>query len=261
MPIVLAVGAHPDDVELTCAGTLALLKRAGWEVRIATMTPGDLGSATLSRPRIAAIRRREAAASARLLGASYTCLEFDDLCVVYSESAKRRVSGFLRIARPDLLLLPSPEDYMADHEETPRIVREAAFASTIPNWKASFGGRSAPACDRLPAVLYADPIDHVDRYGRRIAPDFVVDVTDVFPLRERMLAEHASQREWLRAQHGEDEYLNWNRRLAADRAKDARRRGVKYAEGFRAHRGHGFPSPDAVVRSLGPKRVVRRRTP
>jgi N-acetylglucosamine malate deacetylase 1 len=261
VPVVLAVGAHPDDVELTCAGTLALLRRAGWEAQIATMTAGDLGSATLSRPRIAAIRKREAAASARLLGATYTCLGFDDLCVVYSEAAKRRVSGFLRRVRPDLLLLPSPTDYMADHEETPRIVREAAFASTIPLWKASFAGRAHPPCERLPAVLYADPIDHVDHFGRRIPADLLVDVGDVFPLRERMLAAHASQRDWLRAQHGEDEYLNWNRRLAADRAKDARRRGVKYAEGFRPHRGHGFPGDDAFVRALGPKRVIRRRTP
>lgn len=258
MPLVLAVGAHPDDVELTCAGTLALLTRAGWRVRIATMTAGDLGSATLSRARIAAIRKREAAASARLLGAGYDCLGFGDLCVVYSEAAKRRVSGFLRGVRPDLLLLPSPTDYLADHEETPRIVREAAFASTIPNWKASFGGRSHPPCEGLPALLYADPIDHVDHFGRRVAAEFLVDVTDVFPLRERMLAAHASQREWLRAQHGEDEYLNWNRRLAADRARDARRRGVRYAEGFRAHRGHGFPAPDALLRALGPH-VLRRR--
>jgi LmbE family N-acetylglucosaminyl deacetylase len=261
VPVVLAVGAHPDDVELTCAGTLALLRRAGWTAHVATMTAGDLGSATLSRARISAVRRREAAASARLLGASYACLGFDDLCVVYSESSKRRVSGFLRQVRPDLLLLPSPTDYMADHEETPRIVREAAFASTIPNWKASFGGRSAPPCERLPAVLYADPIDHVDHFGRRIDAELLVDVTDVFPLRERMLAAHASQREWLRAQHGEDEYLNWNRRLAADRAKDARRRGVAYAEGFRTHRGHGFPAEDVLGRALGPKRVIRRKSP
>ena len=246
---VLAVGAHPDDVELTCAGTLALLKRAGWDVEIATMTAGDLGSATLPRARIAAVRKREAAAAAKLLGARYTCLGFDDLCVVYSEAAKRRVSGYLRIVRPDVLLLPSPVDYMADHEETPRIVREAAFASTIRNWKASFGGRSAPPCEKLPAVYYVDPIEGVGHDGRRIKPDLVVDITDVFDLREKMLACHASQREWIRTQHGEDEYLHWNRRIAEAVAKAAGRRG--YAEGFRAHRGHGYPADGVLKRVLG----------
>lgn len=246
---VLAVGAHPDDVELTCAGTLALLKRAGWDVAIATMTAGDLGSATLPRAKIAAQRKREAAAAAKLLGASYTCLGFDDLCVVYSEASKRRVSGFLRIVKPDVLLLPSPVDYMADHEETPRIVREASFASTIRNWKASFAGRSATPCERLPEIYYVDPIDGIGHDGRRIKPDRVVDVSEVFDLREKMLACHASQRDWLRAQHGEDEYLHWNRRMASAVAKAAGRRG--YAEGFRAHKGHGFPAEDVLKRVLG----------
>ena len=257
MPTALAVGAHPDDVELTCAGTLVLLRRAGWDVHIATMTAGDLGSAELPPARIGALRRREAAASARLLGAPYTCLGFRDLTVVYSEPAKRRVSGFLRIVRPDLLLLPSPVDYMADHEETPRIVREAAFASTIRNWKASFDGRSEPPCARMPSVLYADPIDHVDHFGRRVPAALLVDVTDVFPLREKMLACHASQREWLRTQHGQDEYLDWNRRLAADRARDAGRARVRYAEGFRPHLGSGFPKEDVLTGALGPGRVIR----
>lgn len=257
MPTVLAVGAHPDDVEITCAGTLVLLRRAGWDVHVATMTAGDLGSATLPPARIAAVRRREAAASARLIGAPYTCLGFRDLCVVYSEAAKRRVAGFLRLVRPDLLLLPSPVDYMADHEETPRIVREAAFASTIRNWKASFDGRVAPACAKLPSILYADPIDLVDHEGRRVAASLLVDVTDVFPLRERMLACHASQRDWLRRQHGEDEYLAWNRRVAADRARDAGRPRVRYAEGFRPHLGHGYPKDDVLTAALGRGRVIR----
>jgi LmbE family N-acetylglucosaminyl deacetylase len=259
MPTVLAVGAHPDDVEITCAGTLALLRRAGWEVRIASMTAGDLGSATLSRARISAVRRGEGAAAAKLIGAEYTCLGFVDLCVVYSGESKRRVSGFLRQVRPDLLIVPSPVDYMADHEETPRIFREAAFASTIPNWKASFGGRSAPPCAKLPSVLYCDPIDLVDHFGRPVAAELLVDVTDVYPLRERMLAAHASQRDWLREQHGEDEYLHWSRRLAAARGREVGRRAVKYAEGFRRHLGHGFPAEDVLTRVLGAGRVRKAR--
>jgi LmbE family N-acetylglucosaminyl deacetylase len=249
VPTVLAVGAHPDDVELTCAGTLALLKRAGWTIEIATMTAGDLGSVTLPRARIAALRKREAAASAKLVGARYTCLGFDDLCVVYSEASKRRVSGFLRIVKPDVLLLPSPVDYMADHEETPRIVREAAFASTIRNWKASFGGRSAAPCAKLPEIYYVDPIEGIGHDGRRVKPERVVDVSDVFGLREKMLACHASQRDWIREQHGEDEYLRWNRRIAAAVAKAAGFRG--YGEGFRPHKGHGYPAEDVLKRVLG----------
>jgi LmbE family N-acetylglucosaminyl deacetylase len=243
--------AHPDDIEITCAGTLILLKQAGWDVHLATMTAGDLGTATLSRAAISRIRRKEAAASAQLLGAAYTCLGFKDLTIVYNETTKRRVSALLRLARPDLVIVPSPVDYMADHEETPRIVREAAFASTIPNWKASLGGRRPRPCAKLPAILYADPIDHVDHFGRRVAAPLVVDITDSMDLKEKMLACHESQRSWLRRQHGEDEYLLWMRRVGADRARDFDRPAVKYAEGFRPHLGHGFPREDHLTAALG----------
>src|ERR1043165_443367 len=102
MPTVLAVMAHPDDVELLCAGTLILLRQAGWDVHIATMTAGDLGSMKPSRAAISKIRRKEAAASAKLLGAGYTCLGFDDLTVAYGAESKRVVTGLLRAAQPDL---------------------------------------------------------------------------------------------------------------------------------------------------------------
>jgi LmbE family N-acetylglucosaminyl deacetylase len=255
---VLAVMAHPDDIEFTCAGTLALLKRAGWDIHLATMTAGDLGTATLSRAAIARIRRKEAAASARLLGAGYTCLGFADLTIFYSDATKRRVSALLRLVRPDLVIVPSPVDYMADHEETPRIVREAAFASTVPNWKASLGGRRPRPCAKLPAILYADPIDNVDHFGRRVAAQLVVDITGTIDFKEEMLACHESQRSWLRHQHGEDEYLLWMRRVGADRARDFGRAKVKFAEGFRQHLGHGFPHDDHLTAALG-KRLVKRR--
>src|SRR5712691_273464 len=252
---VLAVMAHPDDIEMTCAGTLVLLKRAGWEVHLATMTAGDLGTATRSRAQISRIRKREAAASANLLGAGYTCLGFDDLTIVYNATTKRHVSALLRIVRPDLVIVPSPQDYMADHEETPRIVRESAFASTVPNWRASLGGKRPRPCDRLPAILYADPIDLVDHFGRRVGAQYVVDITASVDLKEKMLAMHDSQRSWLRRQHGEDEYLLWMRRVGADRARDFGQARVKYAEGFRQHLGHGFPRDDMLTASLG-KRLV-----
>lgn len=260
MPTVLALMAHPDDVEITCAGTLVLFSQAGWDVHIATMTAGDLGSMRLSRAAIARVRRTEAARSARVIGATYTCLGFADLTISCDERSKRRVSGLLREVRPDVLVTHAPVDYLMDHEETSRIAREAAFVSTIPNWRATAvrtPRRATAPCDALPVLLTADPIDLADHEGRRVSMEFVVDVTSVIELKERMLACHASQRDWLREQHGEDEYLHWMRRTGADRARDVGRRGVRYAEGFRQHRGHGFPATDVLTPVLG-TRVVRR---
>ncbi len=255
MPTVLAVMAHPDDIEFTSAGTLILLHRAGWYAHMATMTPGDLGSSSLPRSEISRVRRREAEASAAMLGAGYTCLEYDDLLVACNEESKRRATALIRKVRPDLVLVPSPLDYMEDHRLTPRIVREAAFASTIPNWEASLAGESFPCCRKVPALYYADPIGNVDHFGRRAQARTLVDITDVIEEKSRMLAAHASQREWLRAQHGEDEYLHAMRRWAADRARDFRSRRVKYAEGFNQHLGHGFPREDLLAAALGRKIV------
>jgi LmbE family N-acetylglucosaminyl deacetylase len=259
MPTVLALMAHPDDIEITCAGTLVLLRRAGWDVHMATMTPGDLGSSTLGAEAIAEVRRGEAAAAAALLDAPYTCLEYRDLTITCDADSKRRVSAFLRTVGPDLLLTPHPRDYMEDHIQTGVIAREAAFVSTIPNWKASLDGREVPPCERLPAVLYADPVDNVDQVGDRVDAGYVVDITDVIEVKEHMLAAHDSQRSWLREHHGEDEYLHWMRRCGRDRARDFRKKTVTYAEGFTQHRAHGFPTEDPLTPALGRKRVKTMR--
>ena len=263
MPRVLALMAHPDDIEITCAGTLLLLKAAGWDVHLATMTAGDLGSAVLSSAAISRVRRKEAAASARILGAGYTCLEFKDLTITYGERAKRIVSGLLRAVRPDVLITHPPRDYMADHEETSRIAREAAFTSSIRNWTTlpvpgtrSTRRKAAPPCDHLPVVLYADPVELVDHAGQRVRPHYVVDISSVVERKAEMLAAHASQREWLRQQHGMDEYLLWMRRVGAERARDFGKPSVTHGEGFVPHLGHGFPHDDVLTPTLG-RRLVK----
>jgi LmbE family N-acetylglucosaminyl deacetylase len=255
MPTVLALMAHPDDIEMTCAGTLVLLRRAGWDVHMATMTPGDLGSSRLGPEEIATVRRAEAAASAALLDAPYTCLEYRDLMITCDADTKRRVSALLRTVGPDLLLTPHPRDYMEDHIQTGIVVREAAFVSTMPNWTASLGGREVPPCARIPATLYADPIGQVDQLGHRVGAGYAVDVTDVIEAKEQMLAVHESQRSWLREQHGEDEYLRWMRRCGRERARDFGATRVRYAEGFTQHRAHGFPGEDPLTPVLGRRRV------
>ena len=106
----------------------------------------------------------------------------------------------------------------------------------------------------MPAILYADPIENIDATGRRVPARLVVDITAVVEFKERMLACHESQRSWLRAQHGEDEYLLSMKRWSADRARDFRSKAVAYAEGFTPHLGHGFPRNDLLTKALG-KRV------
>src|SRR5664279_5915854 len=111
MATILAIHAHPDDVEILAGGTLALLAGLGHAIAIATFTPGDCGSRELGPREIAAVRRQEAANAAALIGARYLCLEMRDLAIFPDDASRRRVTETLRQTRPDLVLTASPVDY------------------------------------------------------------------------------------------------------------------------------------------------------
>src|SRR6516162_1849822 len=98
--VVLSVLAHPDDAEFLCAGTLLRLAREhGWQIHIASMTPGDCGSAELPPDMIAGMRRAEGACAAALAGATYHCLEERDLLLFYAERPLDGVTRLLRQVR------------------------------------------------------------------------------------------------------------------------------------------------------------------
>jgi LmbE family N-acetylglucosaminyl deacetylase len=248
--VVLTVLAHPDDAEFLCAGALIrLVREHGWQGHIATMTPGDCGSAELSPEEISAIRRREGARAAGLIGAAYHCLEERDLSIFYSEQTLEKVTRLLREVRPRLVFTHSPSDYMLDHEMTSTIVRAAAFGAPIPNFHAG-QGRLAPL-ERIPYLYYCDPIEGKDPLGREVAPTFCVDISAVMETKAAMLAAHASQREWLLKHHGMDQYLQAMRDWAAQRGRSC---GVAFAEGFRQHLGHSYPQDNLLGQLLGERR-------
>lgn len=250
---ILAIHAHPDDVEFQCAGTLALLAALGHHVSIATMTPGDCGSREMGPVEIARVRREEARRSAEMIGAEYECLEFRDLSIVIDLESKRRVTEFIRRVRPDVILTAPPVDYMDDHEATSRLVRDAAFNASCPNY-ATQQWDPAKAAERIPHLYYVDPIEGSDLWGTPVLPHFYVDVTSVFSLKQKMLACHDSQRSWLRSQHGVDEYLESQARWSKARGDEV---GVQFAEGFRQHGGHPYPA-DNVLAKLLPEQVKTR---
>ncbi|HYT90602.1 MAG TPA: PIG-L family deacetylase [Gemmataceae bacterium] len=245
--VILSLLAHPDDAEFLCAGTLVRLARAhGWEVHIASMTPGDCGSAELPPDEISRLRRAEGARAAAVIGARYHCVEERDLLIFYNERALERVTRLLRQVRPRVLLTHSPADYMLDHEVTSTIVRAAAFAAPIPNFlsERSLG----PVLEHIPHLYYCDPIEGKDPLGNPVAPGFCVDVSDVIETKAEMLACHTSQREWLLKHHGMDQYLQAMRDWGAQRGRSC---GVAYAEGFRQHLGHSYPQNNVLAELLG----------
>jgi LmbE family N-acetylglucosaminyl deacetylase len=240
---VLAIHAHPDDVEFQCAGTLALLRQAGCQISIVTMTAGDCGSAELSPEEISAVRRREARSSAQLIGADYACLEFSDLLITINDDARRRVTECLRRAHPDIILTAPPIDYMSDHEMTSRLVRDAAFIAPIKNFSTHQWEPASPT-GHVPHLYYVDPIEGMDYFGDPVTPEFYVDITSSYAIKRRMLACHESQRGWLLKQHGIDEYLNKMDEWCSRRGREI---GTSYAEAFRQHRGHPYPQDNLLL--------------
>jgi len=243
---LLAVLAHPDDAEILVGGTLLHLKDRGWELGIITMTAGDCGSATVGREEIARIRYAEAQAAAAYLGASYACVGLMDVEVTYGVENLRRVVDAMRRFDPDVVMTHSPVDYMTDHEEASRLARGAVFALAIPNYETR-QNPSAPRARSTPALYYADAIEGKDPLGRRIYPQFYVDIGNQLPQKREMLSRHVSQREWLRSHHGMDEYLD---RMTAWAAGYGAECGLAYAEGFRQHLGHAHPHEPVLQEAL-----------
>ncbi len=244
---VLAIHAHPDDIEFQCAGTLLRLKQLGCRISVATMTPGDGGSAEHSAERIAAIRREEARQAAAILQAECSCLEFRDLSIVFDNESRHRVTEFIRRTAPDIILTAPPVDYMHDHEITSALVRDACFNASVPNYRTCQWDPASPT-RRIPWLYYVDSVEGIDHFGNRQPSDFVVDVSKEFSKKLDSLACHTSQREWLRRQHGMDEYLDACKRWSGLRGKEI---GVEYGEGFRQYKGHPHPSDNILGELLG----------
>ena len=180
------------------------------------------------------------------MDATYHCLEERDLTIYYHERPLERVVQLLREVRPRIILTQSPLDYMLDHEQTSALTRAAAFAAAVPNFARGQG--TAPALDHIPHLYYCDAIEGKDALGRDVEPAFRIDVSAVIEAKSAMLAAHASQREWLRRQHGMDQYLQAMRDWGA---RQGRALGVAYAEGFRQHLGHSYPQENLLGELLG----------
>ena len=243
--IVLGIFAHPDDAEIVCAGTLSLLKNAGWSVHIATLAPGDKGTAEYNREDITRIRKAEATEAAKLLDATYYCLDFEDVYIMYSRESVEKTTSLLRQIRPSVVLTHSPNDYMVDHEMTSKIVQTACFSTGIMNL-----GISEATFEPVPYLYYCDAMEAKDIFGRPIHASLFVDITSEISMKEKMLSCHGSQRNWLLTHHKMDEYILSMKRFGEQRGKEI---NVAYAEGFRQHLGHGYPQCNILKEVLNDK--------
>jgi N-acetylglucosamine malate deacetylase 1 len=233
--IVLAIGAHPDDIEFMMSGTLLRLKQAGAEIHMWNLANGNCGSMTLGREEIARIRQGEAEAAARYAGAIHHRPITDDLAVFYEPTLLAKVTAIIRQVRPNIVLAPSPQDYMEDHTNTCRLAVTAAFARGVPNYP---GDPPTPPYFAEVALYHAQPYGLHDTLRQLVRPTHFVDVGPVMPHKQSMLSLHASQKDWLDASQGIGAYVQ--EMDAMCREVGAMSGRFTYAEGWRLHLHQGF---------------------
>jgi LmbE family N-acetylglucosaminyl deacetylase len=239
---VLAVMAHPDDIEFLCGGTLALLAKKGYRIHMANVAAGDCGTAEYSADDISRIRFAEARRAAAVIGATHHCCGARDALIMYDEPTLRAVVELIRRVDPFLVITNSPVCYMVDHEIASQLARAATFIAGAPNFQTLITPPARPS-GGVPYLYYADAVDMKDHFGRHIQASFYMDITGVMKTKERMVKCHASQRNWLRKHHNVDEYVLNMRRWAT---ANGQRCGVKFAEGFRQHLGHAYPQDNKL---------------
>lgn len=232
---VLAMAAHPDDIEFGMAGTLLLLKRAGAEIHVCNLANGCYGSEVYSKEETARVRALEAQAAARLAGAVWHPPLFDDTQIFYDSPSLAKVTAVVRQVRPDILLTSSRSDYMEDHEYASRLACSAAFNRCLPSYVTD---PPVPSYNHPVAVYHALPHGLMDMQRVPVVPDFIIDIGEVMALKREMLAQHKSQKEWLDATQGMDAYIDSMTDAAS--TVGTRYGGCAYAEGWRCHNHMGY---------------------
>jgi LmbE family N-acetylglucosaminyl deacetylase len=239
MPAVLAIAAHPDDIEFVMAGTLLQLGRRGWELHYFNLADGSKGSTTMGPEETAATRLAEAQQAAASLGATFYPPITRDMEVLYSPEMVAKVTAVVRRARPSIVLTHAPVDYMEDHENACRLAVSAAFSHGMPNLQSD--PPEPPYFDPV-TVYHGQPHGNRTPLGEAVVPQRIVETTSVMDRKIAALEMHASQKQWLDESQGMDSYVQTMRELSAAVGRMSGR--YEYAEGWRRREHWGFCGPD-----------------
>ena len=248
MPSVLALFAHPDDIEFVAAGTMLLLQERGWDLHYMNMCTGNGGSVQMDGPTTSRTRLAEGQEAARILGATFYPPIADDLELTYSVPLLRKVAAVVREAQPTIVLTHSPADYMEDHQNAQRLACTAAFAHPIQNFVTD---PQRPSFLHDVTVYHAMPHGLCDPLRKRIHAGAYVNTTRVHAKKRESLAAHISQKHWLDVTQGMDSYL-----VSMD--ESSRKVGAlsgqfDFAEGWRRHLhlGYSATAVDPLKDALG----------
>jgi N-acetylglucosamine malate deacetylase 1 len=246
--VVLAVGAHPDDIEFMMAGTMVQLGRAGAQLNMWNVTDGSLGSTSESREATSSRRLAEALRSADLAGASLHPPIAEDMRLARTPELLGRALSVIRTVRPSVMLVPSPLDYHPDHEAASDLVVTAALQRALP---AAFADPVTSPWNGPVTIYHALPFGLRGPMRGRVRAGQWVDIGEVMGLKREMIAAHASQAELLAETQGSSP-LELMEAMAVRSGSDSGR--STFAEGWRRrlHIGLAPRDLDPMGEMLGP---------
>lgn len=218
---VLAIGCHPDDLEIGCGGTLNKYAKSGADVYMCHIANGNLGHVEIMQNELAKIRTKEAEEAGKVLGAKEVFnLDVHDTYVNrYDNEVIDALAEVIRYTKPDVIIAHNETDYMKDHQEASALAFDASFISGVVHriTKTSFYGNVIP-------MYFMDTLA-----GVNFNPTHYVDVSDCIEEKLSAVACHQSQIKWM-MEHDQIDFLDMVKTCSRFRGYQS---GVKFAEGFR----------------------------
>ena len=221
---ILAIGAHPDDLEVSCGGTLIRYVREGHKVSMCNVSGGDKGHVVIKPDELRQIRRKEAQEAAKVIGADHYSIDSSDGYVESGDKETRnRVIELIRKTEPDVIITHNPDDYMRDHIQAGLLAYDASFISTLPHLLTQ-----SSYTTNFPTVFYMDTLA-----GVGFIPTEYVNISDVIDQKLEALSCHESQIKWM-LDHDRIDFLDFVKTCNKYRGLQS---SVMYAEGFRQYAG------------------------
>lgn len=224
---ILAIGAHPDDIEYSVGGTLLKYKKQGHKIFIALATSGNTGSNVMTDVKlIGETREKEMAKAAETYGAELRFLRNDDERLLDTNETRTQVLDAMRWANPDVIFTHNPTDESPDHATTSKLVRNMMLSLPGRNQQST----EAP-CMKKPSLFFWE-----NGLGVNFLPEIYVDISEEFDAKYAALQNHESQKSWMSV--FEPHELGEDMRILAEFR--GMQYGCKYAETFRGFKIHGY---------------------